>query len=126
MKPRPDSLRFRVTLCVSLAVTSVCLAAPDVPIYPGAVLDEQATRMGRKAKPENPEYVVYRTPDAFEKVEGFYKKLGATDVPHSRNITADSKYVVLRVPGKAYFVQIFWMSVNKSGATTLLFGLPPG
>lgn len=126
MKRRRDStLRCAIALSVALIVVSPCLAAVDVPVYPGAVLDEQATRMIHRSKPDHPEYVVYNAPDSFEKIEGFYKKLGATDVPHSRNISAEVKYVVLRLPGKTYFVQLSWIAGNKNGATTLLFGLPP-
>jgi len=100
-----------------LLVAVSCLgSSPDVAIYPGAVFDEQVSKSVRKSNPDN---AAYNSTDAFEKVDEYYKKAGSEDVPHSRNISADMKFVVLRFPGKKFQVQLSWMSADKRHGTVI-------
>src|SRR5260370_42649468 len=95
----------------------VCLGSPpDVAVYPGAVVDEQVSKSIRKSNPEN---VAYNTADGFEKVDDYYKNIGSQDVPHSRNINANMKYVVLRFPGKTFQVQLSWVEADKKHGTVI-------
>jgi hypothetical protein len=92
--------------------------SPDVAVYPGATVDEQVSKSVRKSNPQN---VAYNTPDGFEKVDDYYKNLGSQDVPHSRNIRADMKYVVLRFPGKKFQVQLSFVAADKRHGTVIQF-----
>jgi len=105
-----------VVAALSLVLLCPCLAAVDVALYPGAVVDEQVSQSLRKANPEN---VVYSTTDSFDQVDEFYKKQGSEDLPHTRNISADSKYVLLRFPGKKFQIQLTWMAVDKKHGTLI-------
>lgn len=107
------------SLAVVLVFAFVCLGSPpDVAVYPGATVDEQVSKSVRKSNPEN---IAYNTADAFEKVDDYYKKAGSEDVPHSRNIQADMKLVVLRFPGKKFQVQLSWVAADKRHGTVIQF-----
>ena len=95
-----------------------CLgSSPDVAVYPGAVLDEQVSKALRKST--SPDSAAYNTADAFEKVDEYYKKAGSEDVAHTRNISADMKYVLLRFPGKKFQVQLSWAGADKKHGTVI-------
>lgn len=47
------------------------------------------------------------------------KKAGSEDVTHSRNISADMKYVLLRFPGKKFQVQLTWVAADKKHGTLI-------
>ena len=100
-----------------LVVVGLC-STPDIAVYPGAVVEEQASRSIRKSNPEN---VVYNTADTFEKVDDYYKNLGSQDVPHSRNGSADMKFVLLRFPEKKFQVQLSWVAADKRHGTVIQF-----
>jgi hypothetical protein len=107
------------SLVVGVLLVFVCLgSSPDVAVYPGAVVDEQVSKSIRKSNPAN---VAYNTADVFEKVDDYYKKLGSQDVPHSRNTTADMKYVVLRFPEKKFQVQLSYVAADKKHGTVIQF-----
>ena len=108
---------------VPLLLAWTCLgAAPDIAIYPGAVVDEQVTKALRMARPDG---IGYTTPDAFDKVDAFYKNAGSEDVTHTRNINAAMKYVVVRFPGKKFLVQLSWVAADKRHGTVIqLFQKP--
>jgi hypothetical protein len=104
---------------VVIVLVLICLgASPDVAVYPGATVDEQVSKSVRKGNPEN---VAYNSTDAFETVDDFYQKAGSEDVPHSRNISTDMKYVVLRFPGKKYQVALSWNVNDKRHGTVIQF-----
>jgi hypothetical protein len=95
--PEDDLKSLLVAAALSLVLLCPCLAAVDVAVYPGAVVDEQVSQSLRNSNPEN---VAYSTTDSFDKVDEFYKKQGSEDLPHTRNISENSKYVLLQFPGK--------------------------
>lgn len=102
---------------VMLLLAFPCLGfSPDVAVYPGATVEEQVSKSVRKSNPEN---VAYNSTDSFDKVDAFYKRAGSEDVPHSRNINADMKYVVLRFPGKKFVVQLSWNAADKRHGTVI-------
>jgi len=106
-------------LVVVLLLALLCLgSSPDVVLYPGAVVNEEASKSVRKSNADN---IAYTTGDAFEKVDAFYKTVGSEDVPHSRNISADMKYVVLRFPGKKFQVQLSWVPADKRHGMLIQF-----
>jgi hypothetical protein len=111
-------------LCLALILVFSCLAAVDVAVYPGAILDDQRTKAVQKTTQDHSERVIYSTGDAFEKVDAFYKANGSTDVPRSRAVGANSKYVLLKFPGKKYVVQLSWFAAQNKPGTTILFQLP--
>lgn len=106
---------FLIILLVGFACFA---AAPDVPVYPGATIEDQVTKATRQNGANN---IAYNSPDSFEKVDGFYKKLASQDVPHSRNINADMKFVVLRFPGKKFQVGLSWNVNDKRHGTVIQF-----
>jgi hypothetical protein len=107
---------------IPLFLAWTCLSAvPDVPVYPGAVMDEQVTKSLRK---EHPDGIAYKTPDAFDKVEAFYKNAGSEDVPHTRNMSTALKYVVVRFPGKKFLIQLSWSPGGRLGTVIQLFQKP--
>lgn len=85
--------------------------AADVPVYPGAKMNEMLTKADQA---DHPGSVAYTTPDAFEKVYEFYKTNG-TENPHMKTITPDYKAGTFTFPGKRIEVAIFW--VKQSSAT---------
>ena len=85
--------------------------AADVPVYPGAKMNEMLTKADQA---DHPGSVAYTTPDAFEKVYEFYKTDG-TENPHMKTITPDYKAGTFTFPGKRIEVAIFW--VKQSSAT---------
>jgi hypothetical protein len=110
-------LKFVIAV-ISLAV--VCLgASPDVPPYPGAVVDKTLTVSNREHGPQFAELTVYTTADSFDKVDEHYKKLGAQDVPHSRNFVPSMKYVSLRFPGKQFQVALSWSASDQRHITII-------
>ena len=86
----------------------------NVAVYPGAVVDEQVSQSLRNSNPEN---VAYSTTDSFDKVDELYKKQGSEDLPHTRNISENSKYVLLQFPGEKFQIQLTWMAVDKRHGT---------
>ena len=108
---------------VVLLLAWTCLgSAPDVAVYPGAVVDEEVSKALRK---DHPDGIGYNTPDAFDKVDAFYKKAGGEDVSHTRNINAAMKYVVVRFPGKKFLIQLSWVAADKRHGTVIqLFQKP--
>ena len=111
------------SLLAVLLLAFACLGlSADVPVYPGAVLEEQVSKSIRKSNPEN---AAYNTADSFDKVDAFYKKAGSEDVPHSRNIHADMKMLVLRFPGKKFQVGLSWNAADKMHGTVIqIFSKP--
>jgi hypothetical protein len=93
----------------------------DVPVYPRALLDAGLTGMARQSSAAHPEVVVYITPDAFDKVDEFYKKKGGSDVPKSRKITSNAKVVILQFPGRTFAVQLSWVAANKKAGTVIQY-----
>lgn len=104
-------------LAAATLLAFACLgASPDIAVYPGAAVDEQA---GNALRKDHPGGVAYNSADAFEKVDEYYKKLGSQDVPHSRNISSYMKYVVVSFPGKTYLVQLSWVAADKKHGTVI-------
>jgi hypothetical protein len=107
-------------LVAGLALALVCHgASPDVPTYPGAVADKALTASNREHGPQFAELTVYTTSDSFEKVDEYYKKTGAQDVPHSRNFVPSMKYVSLRFPGKQFQVALSWSASDSRHITII-------
>lgn len=106
-----------------LLLAWTCLGlAPDVAVYPGALVDEQVSKALRK---DHPDGIGYNTPDAFDKVDAFYKNAGGADAAHTRNINAAMKYVVVQFPGKKFLVQLSWVAADKGHGTVIqLFQKP--
>jgi len=106
------------SLTAALLFALLCLGAlPDVATYPGATADAALTASNRQHGPQFSELAVYTTPDSFEKVDEYYKKLGAQDVPHSRNFVPSMKYVSLRFPGKQFQVALSWSASDHRHIT---------
>jgi hypothetical protein len=108
------------SLIAGLLLALVCVGAtPDVPPYPGAVADKALTASNREHGPQFAELTVYTTTDAFEKVDEYYKKIGAQDVPRSRNFVPSMKYVSLRFPGKQFQVALSWSASDQRHITII-------
>ncbi len=108
------------SLIAGLLLALVCAGAtPDVPSYPGSVADKELTASNREHGPQFAELTVYTTTDSFEKVDEYYKKIGAQDVPHSRNFVPSMKYVSLRFPGKQFQVALSWSASDKRRITVI-------
>ncbi len=110
---------LKSTIVLLLLVWTCLASAPDVPVYPGAVVDEAVSKDLRK---DHPDGIGYNTADSFDKVEAFYKKAGGEDAPYTRNVSATMKYVVIRFPGKKFLAQLSWVGADtKHGTVIQLF-----
>jgi hypothetical protein len=104
---------MKTALAILLVVASMSSTAfaADVPVYPGAKMNEMLTKADQE---QHPGSVAYTTPDAFEEVYEFYKTNG-TENPHIKTITPDYKMGAFTFPGKRIDVAIYW--VKQSSAT---------
>ena len=104
---------MKTALAMLLMFGSVCSTAfaADVPVYPGAKMNEMLTKADQE---QHPGSVAYTTADAFEKVYEFYKTNG-TENPHMKTNTPDYKMGAFTFPGKRTEVAIYW--VKQSNAT---------
>jgi hypothetical protein len=113
------------SLAVILLLPVLCLgaASPDVAIYPGGVVNERISKSNLEQGPQFAELVAYLSTDDFEKVDDYYKKIGALDVGRSRNLNATMKYVVLKFPGKKYQVSLSRVAADPRHATIIQYFL---
>jgi hypothetical protein len=104
---------MKTALAILLMVGSMSSTAfaADVPVYPGAKMNEMLTKADQA---DHPGSAAYTTPDAFEQVYEFYKTKG-TENPHIRTDSAAYKAGAFTFPGKRTEVAIFW--VKQSSAT---------
>jgi len=104
---------MKTALAILLMVGSISSTAfaADVPVYPGAKMNEMLTKADQAHHPGS---VAYTTPDAFEKVYEFYQTKG-TENPHIKTNSTDYKAGAFTFPGKRIEVAIFW--VKQSSAT---------
>ena len=107
-------------LLLALAVPCIALAI-DVPLYPGAKINQMLT----KAQHDNddPENEAYTTPDSFEKVCAFYRKLGV-EMPQAKTISKDYKATGFNIPGKKFTVSVSW--IEKPDLGTMITFLKKG
>lgn len=84
-------------------------------------MDEHVTKIVRKTHPDG---IAYKTQDAFDKVEAFYKNAGCEDVPHTRNMSTVLKYVVVRFPGKKFLIQLSYSPGGRLGTVIQVFEKP--
>jgi hypothetical protein len=104
-------------ITIALVCAVLCFASgPDVAVYPGAIVEPDVTKTIRKTNPEN---AAYNSTDSFDKVENYYKKLGGEDVPHSRNVSESTKFVVMQFPGKNFRVGLSWVAGDKKHGTVI-------
>jgi hypothetical protein len=90
-------------LLLFLSLSSLASAA-DVPVYPGATLSPELTHA---MQDRNPDSIVYTTPDDFDKVLAFYRRIGP-ETPSSTLLTKDVKHAGFRFPGKTFGAVISW------------------
>src|ERR1700720_5024294 len=90
-------------LLLLLSLSSLASAA-DVPVYPGATLSPELTHAMQE---RNPDSVVYTTPDDFDKVLAFYRRIGP-ESPSATQSTKDVKPAGSRFPGKTFGADISW------------------
>ncbi len=104
---------------VFLVASLLCLATPDVAIYPGATNDKALTATGRTMNPDYLEYVAYSTADPFEKVDDFYKLQGGVDLPYTRSKKPGIKMVTFKFPGKKFNVLVSWVEKDAAHGTVI-------
>ena len=107
-------------LLLAIAVPCIALAI-DVPLYPGAKINQMLTKgQHDQDKPENE---AYTTPDSFEKVCAFYRKLGV-EMPQAKTISKDYKATGFNIPGKKFTVSVSW--IEKPDLGTMITFLKKG
>lgn len=106
-------------LLLFLSLSSTALAA-DVPVYPGATLNQTLTHA---MQDKNPESVVYITQDDFDNVFEFYRKIGA-EAPTGTLLTKDVKHAGFRFPGKTFGASISWRQRSAVPGTMITLGKP--
>jgi hypothetical protein len=105
------SMKKALAILLMVGSMSSLAFAADVPVYPGAKMNEMLTKADQA---EHPGSVAYTTADAFEKVYEFYQTKG-TENPHMKGISPDYKSGAFTFPGTHIDVAIFW--VRQSNAT---------
>jgi hypothetical protein len=106
-------------LLLFLSLSSTTFAA-DVPVYPGATLNQTLTDAMQE---KNPDSVVYITQDGFDKVFEFYRKIGA-ETPTGTLLTKDAKHAGFRFPGKSFGASISWRQRSAVPGTMITLGKP--
>ena len=106
-------------LLLFLSLSSLASAA-DVPVYPGATVSRELTHA---VQDKNPDSVVYTTPDDFDKVFTFYRKIGA-ETPSATLLTKDVKHAGFRFPGKTFGAVISWTQRSAVPGTMITLGKP--
>ena len=106
-------------LLLFLSLSSLASAA-DVPVYPGATVSPELTHA---MQDKNPDSVVYTTPDDFDKVLTFYRRIGA-ETPSATLLTKDVKHAGFRFPGKTFGAVISWRQRSAVPGTMITLGKP--
>jgi hypothetical protein len=106
-------------LLLFLSLSSLASAA-DVPVYPGATMNPELTHAMQE---RNPDSVVYTTPDDFDKVLAFYRRIGP-ETPSSTLLTKDAKHAGFRFPGKTFGAVISWRQRSPVPGTMITLGKP--
>jgi hypothetical protein len=106
-------------LLLFLSLSSLASAA-DVPVYPGATVSPELTHAMHD---KNPDSVVYTTPDDFDKVVTFYRRIG-TETPSATLLTKDVKHAGFRFPGKTFGAVISWRQRSAVPGTMIALGNP--
>ena len=108
-----------VNLTLFLSLSSTAFAA-DIPVYPGATLSATMTN-ARQHK--NPDGVVYTTPDDFDKVCAFYRKIGS-ETRTRTIVTKGVKHAGFRFPGNTFGASIHWRQRSAVSETIITLGKP--
>lgn len=102
---------MRKVICAGLLMILCCPVigfASQFKVYPGASLDEKATKEAREIATQAKETgksSIYTTKDSFEKVALFYKKLGKeVSMPRSSGISGKPKKYDKYELWEAYFI----------------------
>lgn len=106
-------------LLLFLSLSSLASAA-DVPVYPGATVSRELTHA---VQDKSPDSVVYTTPDDFDKVFTFYRRIGA-ETPSATLLTKDVKHAGFRFPGKTFGAVISWRQRSAVPGTMITLGKP--
>ena len=85
-------------------MTCPALLAEDLPVYPGAKVQKQATHAMRRMNAAN---IAYTTSDPFENVYDFYQKLG-TEAPDRHTIQKQFKRAVFFLTSRNFKVVVVW------------------
>ena len=107
----PAALRF------ALAATTLLVLAPGPPIYPGAVRDTPQSMVEKSTGLESS--ATYATPDAFEKVDSFYRAHGSEDTG-ARRVSAASKRALYYLAESKSDVLLLWPKNSSSDQTSIV------
>ena len=90
----------------------------DVPVYPGATF---SAAMSNALQDRNPDSGVYTTPDDFDRVHAFYRKVGC-EAPIGTVLTDGVKHASFRFPGKSCCASISWRQRDATSKTVITLG----
>jgi hypothetical protein len=100
-----------------VASIALLLLAPGPPIYPGAKRDVPTALIEKSSGVEVS--ATYVTPDAFEKVDSFYRAHGTEDSA-ARRISASSKRALYYFPDSKSDVLLLWPKDGSSDQTSIV------
>jgi len=100
-----------------VASIALLLLAPGPPIYPGAKRDVPTALIEKGSGVEAS--ATYVTPDAFEKVDSFYRAHGTEDTA-ARRISASSKRALYYFPDSKSDVLLRWPKDGSSDQTSIV------
>ncbi len=105
------------TLRLALAAASLLVLAPAPPIYPGATRDTPQSMVEKSTGLETS--ATYATPDAFEKVDSFYRAHGAEDTG-ARRVSPASKRALYYFADSKSDVLVLWPKSGSSDETSIV------
>lgn len=100
-----------------VASIALLMLAPGPPIYPGAKRDTPSSLVEKSSGVEAS--ATYVTPDAFEKVDSFYRAHGAEDTA-ARRISPSSKRALYYFSDSKSDVLILWPKDGFSEETSIV------
>ena len=99
-----------------VAATLLALA-PSPPVYPGAKRDTPQALIEKSSGVEAA--ATYSTPDAFEKVDSFYRSHGKEDTG-ARRVSSSSKRALYYFADSRSDVLVLWPKDGSSDATSIV------
>jgi hypothetical protein len=102
---------------LSLAAVLLVLA-PSPPIYPGAKRDTPQALIQKSTGVEAS--ATYVTPDAFEKVDSFYRTHGGAEDTGARRVSASSKRALFYFADSKSDVLVLWPKDGSSDQTSIV------
>ncbi len=103
------------------AVSALAICAADPVLYPGAELDKELTDVYRKTGAFHK--TAYTSPDSFEKVCAFYRKMG-TEIDSAKLTTGERKRTAFKLHRQGFQATIAFPRPGYGKRTSITIARP--